>query len=222
MSDMTPVPKNHPLMIAWEAHKATPEYENSLKWAMTLSLEDRGSGVQAIMHPHTEGSMWACFLAGWQAKGGAPSSVPQPQGFVLVPREPTKEMIDAGLCGCMDNDVTVCVYQRMLAAAPHVEPLDYADEGQIRTLLLMHGGECICALCEWLRGLRTRLAAAPHVEPGSAGVGEPVAWCHCPATACFKAIGKVCKVAMAEKGHRWCESCGRLYALGAGPTTGKT
>ena len=34
----------------------------------------------------------------------------------LVPREPDVKMIDAGLCGCMDNDVTVCIYKAMLDA----------------------------------------------------------------------------------------------------------
>lgn len=44
-----------------------------------------------------------------------------PDGWQLVPVEPSVEMIDAGLCGCMDNDVTVCVYKSMLAAAPKPE-----------------------------------------------------------------------------------------------------
>lgn len=38
--------------------------------------------------------------------------------WVCVPREPTTAMVNAGLCGCMDNDVTVCVYRAMIAASP--------------------------------------------------------------------------------------------------------
>lgn len=38
--------------------------------------------------------------------------------MVLVPKEPTTAMVNAGLCGCMDNDVTASVYRQMLAAAP--------------------------------------------------------------------------------------------------------
>lgn len=41
-----------------------------------------------------------------------------PAGWVMIPGNPTREMIDAGLCGCMDNDVTVCIYKAMLSAAP--------------------------------------------------------------------------------------------------------
>lgn len=37
---------------------------------------------------------------------------------VVVPWEPTTAMVNAGQCGCMDNDVTVSIYKAMLAAAP--------------------------------------------------------------------------------------------------------
>jgi hypothetical protein len=36
----------------------------------------------------------------------------------LVPKEPSTGMINAGECGCMDNDVTVYIYHAMLSAAP--------------------------------------------------------------------------------------------------------
>lgn len=51
MGAMTALPPDHPLMEAWNAHKATDEYQNSLRWAPT----------------HSEGSLWAVFMAGWQA-----------------------------------------------------------------------------------------------------------------------------------------------------------
>lgn len=51
MSTMAPVPQDHPLMKAWNAHKATEDHANSLCWAPT----------------HAEGSLWAAFMAGFQA-----------------------------------------------------------------------------------------------------------------------------------------------------------
>ena len=60
---MTPVPEDHPLMVAWTGHKQTEEYANSLKWAAD--------------EKQVEGSLWALFMAGWEAsaalaqKGGA-------------------------------------------------------------------------------------------------------------------------------------------------------
>lgn len=54
MSGVTaPVPNDHPLMEAWEAYKATPEFGNTKQWAA---------------HPeHLLGSLWAVFDAGWNA-----------------------------------------------------------------------------------------------------------------------------------------------------------
>jgi hypothetical protein len=48
--------QDHPLMRAWNAHKATPEYANSVSWAQHAE--------------HVEGSMWALFMAGWTAAQG--------------------------------------------------------------------------------------------------------------------------------------------------------
>lgn len=53
MSAMTPVPKDHPLMLAWEAYKATDEYANTKKWA--------------AYPEHVDGSLWAAFEQGWRA-----------------------------------------------------------------------------------------------------------------------------------------------------------
>jgi hypothetical protein len=53
VSASTPVPKDHPLMKAWEAHKATEDFSNSRKWA--------------LHEEHLDGSLWALFSAGWQA-----------------------------------------------------------------------------------------------------------------------------------------------------------
>lgn len=53
MSTMAPVPKDDPLMIAWEAYTATDKYANTKRWAI---------------HPeHVEGSLWAAFMEGFKA-----------------------------------------------------------------------------------------------------------------------------------------------------------
>ena len=56
---------------------------------------------------------FACMKASLSSFAARHAAVPD--GYVLVPVEPTVEMINAGLCGCMDNDVTVSVYKAMLA-----------------------------------------------------------------------------------------------------------
>ena len=68
----SPVPKDAPLMVAWDAYKATEEFANSRTWA----------GIPA----HTEGSLWAAFVEGWKAAGGAvwPSAGPSVVSGVRV------------------------------------------------------------------------------------------------------------------------------------------
>lgn len=53
MSTSAPLPSDHPLMLAWNAHKATEEYANARTWAK--------------YEEHVDGSMWAAFMAGWYA-----------------------------------------------------------------------------------------------------------------------------------------------------------
>lgn len=46
-------PSDHPLMIAWSAYRATPDFANTKRWAA---------------HPeHVDGSLWAAFVAGFNA-----------------------------------------------------------------------------------------------------------------------------------------------------------
>lgn len=59
MSTQAPVPQDSPLMIAWKAYKATPEYANALRWG--------------TYQEHTEGSLWAAFEAGFNARPQPPS-----------------------------------------------------------------------------------------------------------------------------------------------------
>lgn len=53
MPTETPVAKNDPLMVAWEAFKSTEEFTNACRWALT--------------EEHLHGSLWAVFVAGYQA-----------------------------------------------------------------------------------------------------------------------------------------------------------
>lgn len=59
----SPLSANHPLMLAWEAYKATDEYANTKRWAS---------------HPeHAEGSLWAAFVAGSQFVSSASTACSQ-------------------------------------------------------------------------------------------------------------------------------------------------
>jgi hypothetical protein len=53
MPAMAPVPEDHPLMIAWNAYKATDDFANTRKWA----AQDQ----------HLDGSLWAAFEQGYRA-----------------------------------------------------------------------------------------------------------------------------------------------------------
>lgn len=50
---MAEVPENSPLRVAWEKYKAGEDYKNSFKWAE--------------YEQHRSGSMWAAFVAGFEA-----------------------------------------------------------------------------------------------------------------------------------------------------------
>jgi hypothetical protein len=51
---MSPLPKDAPVMIAWEAYKVTDGYANTRNWALN--------------EKHVDGSLWAAFLAGHEAR----------------------------------------------------------------------------------------------------------------------------------------------------------
>lgn len=51
-STQWPVPKDAPVMVAWERYKQTEEYANTRKWAQT---------------EHVDGSLWAAFEEGFRA-----------------------------------------------------------------------------------------------------------------------------------------------------------
>lgn len=49
---MSPLPEDHPLIQAFDKYKNTPEYSNTRRWATNPK--------------HTEGSLWAAFIEGWE------------------------------------------------------------------------------------------------------------------------------------------------------------
>src|SRR3990167_8560150 len=59
-TEMAPVPKDSPLMKAWETYKASDDYANSRKWARHASDD------------YVDGSLWAAFAEGFRA--AAPSA----------------------------------------------------------------------------------------------------------------------------------------------------
>ena len=49
----SPLPENHPLMIAWKEYQKTKSFENVQRWI--------------FIPEHTHGSQWALFRDGWLA-----------------------------------------------------------------------------------------------------------------------------------------------------------
>lgn len=71
--------KDHPMRAAWEAYQATEDFKNTKHWAMKISPMARAGdpNADAILsyelmpreqrERHVQGSLWACFMAGWTA-----------------------------------------------------------------------------------------------------------------------------------------------------------
>ena len=57
MSTHTPVPDDHPVLIAWKAYQAPEDYANTKRWACDAR--------------HVDGSLWAAFVRGWSARPSA-------------------------------------------------------------------------------------------------------------------------------------------------------
>lgn len=71
MSAQSPVPEGHPMMQAWERYKASSEYANSFRWA--------------AQEQNRAGSMWAAFVAGWQAATDPRQEPPTPRLDISKP-----------------------------------------------------------------------------------------------------------------------------------------
>lgn len=58
--------KNHPFMVAWKEYTASPEFANSMKWALSQKYDD-GREISAEMHnSHVEGALWLAFTKGFE------------------------------------------------------------------------------------------------------------------------------------------------------------
>jgi hypothetical protein len=64
------LPDDHPLMLAWKKWQAEADYDTARMWAEYLVIESNGPNLGAwrAKHPHLEGSLWAMFMAGWDAR----------------------------------------------------------------------------------------------------------------------------------------------------------
>jgi hypothetical protein len=60
----TALPKNDPMMIAWESYVSLAEYKNTRSWAKH--------------DEHVDGSLWAAFVAGWKASEAEAASSKTP------------------------------------------------------------------------------------------------------------------------------------------------
>lgn len=67
---MQALPEDHPLMLAWEAFRATPEATNAAQWAHFVQISAPMQGTSILTHPHLVGSLWCFFVAGYAAAGG--------------------------------------------------------------------------------------------------------------------------------------------------------
>lgn len=95
MDTSAPIPHDHPLWRAWNAHKVTPEYANSKCWAKH--------------DEHVEGSLWALFMAGWMALDARCSALEQEN----VALRAEVERLQRELGECTGAMVEVLPYMRM-------------------------------------------------------------------------------------------------------------
>ena len=76
------IDKDSDLAIAWDAYKASDSFQNSRKWALHIAPIVQSGDPDAELKRacelmpfeqrkrHVEGSLWAAFMAGWNAAGG--------------------------------------------------------------------------------------------------------------------------------------------------------
>lgn len=74
MSVSAALSKDDPLMVAWNAYKETTDFDNAKRWAQCVNISNTRDDTASlrVQHPHLEGSLWAMFVAGWNA-GRAPT-----------------------------------------------------------------------------------------------------------------------------------------------------
>lgn len=76
MPAMSPVPADHPLMIAWTAYQQTDDFKNTKQWAtrnIVITTAETAPEANRV-NPEEErerraqGSLWAAFMAGFNAR----------------------------------------------------------------------------------------------------------------------------------------------------------
>jgi len=86
MPVMQQCPPDSPLMKAWSAYQETDDFKNSLIWATVTRYTDAGNQNFDVDEPanqisdlqraqHAKGSLWAAFMAGFNAAGVPFSSI---------------------------------------------------------------------------------------------------------------------------------------------------
>jgi hypothetical protein len=69
MPDQVALSQDDPRMVAWTAYQQTEDYANSRRWALHAEADAR---------EYVDGSLWAAFLAGWQARETRVRGLPMP------------------------------------------------------------------------------------------------------------------------------------------------
>lgn len=94
MNDMTQVPLDHPLMLAWVYYMNTDDFKNSLMWAAVTKYSQAGRIVpndeinSVQREEHAKGSLWAAFTAGFTAGFNAASERTEKKAHrVMTPEE---------------------------------------------------------------------------------------------------------------------------------------
>lgn len=62
-----PLPDNCNLMRAWNAHQATDDFANTVRWAQAIRVDWRPGCSITVEYPHQQGSHWSLFSAGYAA-----------------------------------------------------------------------------------------------------------------------------------------------------------
>lgn len=80
MSAHQALPKDDPMLVAFDLYKATAEYANSKHWALRVApMFQAGEGRDATcdLMPleqrsrYVDGALWAAFVEGWNAAKAA-------------------------------------------------------------------------------------------------------------------------------------------------------
>lgn len=75
---MSPCPPDSPLMKAWTAYQETEDFKTSFKWVTAEQRKELRPPADPTANGITDwnrdqwaqGSMWAAFMAGFEAAGG--------------------------------------------------------------------------------------------------------------------------------------------------------